>query len=98
MSDNQNQAFQHLARPVKVLKSCRALVDRLLSEGLVIQLTANEQEQLLNFEQLTQTDYSPGEWSYLRIVSGLNVSAVAALNGCLALYRSGVTKPIYGQL
>lgn len=99
MSQNETNSYQHLTQPVKILKDCRSLSERLMIEGLVFELTPSEQTHLLNFEQLLQADYSPSEWSYLRIVSGVKINAVAALSGRLALYRAKESKPlIYGQL
>jgi hypothetical protein len=98
MTNNQEQSFQHLTQPVAILKSCQALSDRLLLEGLGVKLTPVEEKQLLDFEQLFLTDYTPTDWTYLRIVSGLNTRAVAALSGGLALLHSKEPKPLYGQL
>lgn len=87
MDDTQASLPQSLAEAVKILRNCTALADRLVLEGVTIELQEAEVAQLLNFEKLILADYSPAEWSYLRVASGVKVSGVAALTSYLARYR-----------
>ncbi len=96
---NSNSSHGHvLAEAASILRACQPLSDRLLDKGLTIELTPQEQTQLLSFEKLLQEDYDDRDWSYLRVASGVKVNGVAALRSCLNRLRSGEEKRLYGQL
>jgi len=93
MSDSSSNSNHPLAEAASILRACHPLADRLVLRGIIIELSEQEQAQLLNFERLVQADYSESEWSYLRVASGVKVSGVAALNSCLVRYRTKNPKP-----
>ncbi|MEI7556709.1 hypothetical protein [Candidatus Chlorohelix sp.] len=88
MSEIEPKIRNSLVKASSILRTCLALADRLLLEGVVISLSKSEEEQLLNFEQLVQSNYSESDWSYLRVASGVKINGVAALTSCLRIYRS----------
>ncbi len=98
MSENLAKPPHQLAKAVSTLRACQPLAERLVTKGVVIELTEQEKAHLLNFEQLMLAEYSESEWSYLRVASGLKVMAVAALTSCLNRYRATDEKRTYGQL
>jgi hypothetical protein len=87
-----------LTEGVSILRACQPLLERLRAKGVTIELSRQEEKQLLSFEQLWLADHSESDWSYLRIVSGLKAGEVALLTSCLRYYRAKDQKPIYGQL
>jgi hypothetical protein len=88
MSEIEPKVRNSLVKAASILRTCLALADRLLIEGVLISLSKAEEEQLLNFEQLVQSNYSESDWSYLRVSSGVKINGVAALTSCLRIYRS----------
>ncbi len=88
MSNNTTNSAHPLAEPAAILRASLPLADRLSKEGVIIELSPEEHAQLLKFEKLVEADYSDNDWSYLRVVSGVKVAGVAALNSCLRLYRA----------
>lgn len=86
MSENSASPGRSLVEAVSVLKACYPLAERLVRSGIIIELSPQDQANLLNFEQLVLAEYSESEWSYLRVASGVKVSGVAALNSCLTRY------------
>ena len=98
MSVNPLNQFDRLAKAVSSLRACQPLADHLILRGVIIELSAREQTQLLSFEQLVLADYSERAWSYLRVASGLKVRGVAALNSCLTHFRPKDPIRLYGSL
>jgi hypothetical protein len=98
MSDNPTNSLHDLAEAASTLRACRPLADRLVLRGVIVELSEQEQAQLLGFELLVLADYSDSEWSYLRLASGVKVSGVAALNSCLSHFRPKAPIRLYGPL
>ena len=98
MSANPANQSHALAEAASSLRACQPLADRLVLRGVIIELSAREQVQLLSFEQLVLANYSDSEWSYLRVASGVKVSGVAALNSCLTHFRPKAPLRLYGPL
>ena len=88
MSEIEPAIRNSLVTAATILRNCLALADRLLMEGVLISLSKEEEEQLLKFEQLAQSNYSESDWSYLRVSSGVKINGVAALTSCIRIYRS----------
>jgi hypothetical protein len=86
MSDNSARPGRSLVEAVSILKACSPLAERLVKSGIIIELSPQDQANLLSFERLVLAEYSESEWSYLRVASGVKVSGVAALNSCLTRY------------
>ena len=70
------------------LKQCQPLVNRLKAFGVTIQLTAQEIQNLQNYEKLVSANLSDSQWSYLRVASGLQLSGIAVLSTCLARFQA----------
>ncbi len=98
MSDIPVNPPHVLLNAVNILRACQPLSDRLIANGVTIELTNQEQAHLLKFEQLLMTDYTESDWSYLRVASGVKVNGVAALTSCLTRFRATAENYIYGQL
>lgn len=91
-TSSSNHIPHHLSGAASILRECLPLSERLLAKGLTIDLTGPELSQLLKFQKLLETDFSESEWSYLRVASGVKISAVAALKSCLTHYIASQQK------
>jgi len=98
MSDSSGNPPRFLVEAASVLRTCQPLSDRLVIEGVTIELSEQDKAHLLSFEKLVLADFSESEWSYLRVASGVKLMAVAALKSCLTRYRAGNEKSTYGKL
>ncbi len=94
MSSNISSQDDSLVKEAALLRACQPLADRLLAEGVTIELSEKDRALLLSFEKLTLAGYSEREWSYLRVASGIKIKAVAVLHSCLARYQLSLQKDL----
>ena len=88
MSENITSPRPTMPEALSILKGCQPLAERLVLRGIIIELSAQDQAHLLNFERLVLAEYNESEWSYLRVASGVKLNGVAALNSCLVRYQT----------
>ncbi len=81
-----------MVEAVNILRSCQPVSKHLMEQGVTVELSDKERACMLAFERLELSSFSDSEWSYLRVASGIQVSALAALRGCLTYYRSNGLK------
>ena len=88
MVNEENRPVHLLREVANQLKECQPLVSRLKAHGVTIKLTLQETKALLNYEKLVLANYTAGQWSYLRIASGIQLSGIAALATCLTRFQA----------
>lgn len=71
-----------------ILKTCQPLSNRLVVQGLNIELSEEDYRLLLRFERLLEANYKDYDWQYLRGATGITGVGIAALSSRLERYQA----------